>query len=342
MLSQRSARTPIEPPSYLNTEFMLYNPHRKRDLYGSISDSAFVNKQGPLAVYLRDSEGEDRTNRLQKVATVIEEMLAQARGRVRRHHILVEFYRGDTSLLLGVIRRLLPESASIQQMEWHELPLVITQHELLGEIDPLMLTPALPLGRYSSPNEYYDIRLLRYDGFGKLRAGIHALLAGKLDHRDMNVYKDVNVQGVQYGCGMTIALTFKPLVVRMIKTPTSCMATYSLISTAPFRRRFGRRRALRGYQSAADSLPLVMHELQCSRRPQRLAQASRAGRPDGGEPNLLQCCAACSILFSPKTHIRCRSKTSSFTAPRPASQVHSRQQVDSSVWFCLQASKSVC
>ena len=40
-----------------------------------------------------------------------------------------------------------------------------------------------------------------------------ALLAGKLDHRDMNVYRDVAVQGVHFGnSGMTIALTYIPLV----------------------------------------------------------------------------------------------------------------------------------
>jgi hypothetical protein len=83
-----------------------------------------------MVEYLRSAEGEQRVERLETVATAVEELLHLVPAAARSvYHLLVEFYWGDTSLLLGVIRRLLPDSADVEQMQWHELPLVMTQHE---------------------------------------------------------------------------------------------------------------------------------------------------------------------------------------------------------------------
>ena len=100
-------------------------------MYRSISDSAFVGKSGPLVKYLRSSDGDLRSERLELVSQAIEEMLSIVPAAARSvYHLLYEFFWADSVMLLSVIRRLLPESASIEQMEWHELPLVMTQHEV--------------------------------------------------------------------------------------------------------------------------------------------------------------------------------------------------------------------
>lgn len=135
--------------------------------------------------------------------------------------LLTDFFSNDSKLLLGVVRRLLPARARVEQLLWNELPLVVSPHELLGEVDPFLLTPSvLPNGSYSSVTEYLDtyFRLMRYEGFGQLRQGIRSFLAGKLDARDMNVYQGVAVHGVRFGSGgdaaMTLLLTYSPLVWR--------------------------------------------------------------------------------------------------------------------------------
>lgn len=197
---------------------------KKRDLYRSVSDSAFVAKDGPLTLFLR-ARAVDHTKRLEIVAVAIEEMVCVVPEAARPlYDLLTEFYSGDFKLLLSLIQRLWPSSVRVEQLLWNELPLVMSSRELLGEIDPLQLMPAVvPSGRYGSPAEYYDTyyRLMRYDGFGQLRNGIQALLSGKLDKRDMNVYKNIAVQGLRFGhgvgAGMAIALAYKPLAGRSQK-----------------------------------------------------------------------------------------------------------------------------
>ena len=104
------------------------------------------------------------------------------------------------------------------------MPLVISAHELLGEVDPLLQTPSVVIkGPYESPTEYFDanFRLMRHEGFGELRNGISSLLRGKLDVRDMNVYKDVAVHGaaslrISANEAMTISLVCTPLMRRRL------------------------------------------------------------------------------------------------------------------------------
>ena len=134
------------------------------------------------------------------------------------YHLIDKYFRSNDALLLSVIQRLLPADARVEQLLGHELPLVISAHELLGDVDPLLQTPSVVVkGPYESPTEYFDanFRLMRHEGFGELRNGISSLLRGKLDVRDMNVYKDVAVHGVRFGISaneaMTISLVCTPL-----------------------------------------------------------------------------------------------------------------------------------
>ena len=60
---------------------------------------------------------------------------------------------------------------------------MLSSDELLHEADPLRETHGvLASGPYDSPSTYLDtyFRLMRLEGFGKLRNGIRALLADKV------------------------------------------------------------------------------------------------------------------------------------------------------------------
>ena len=199
---------------------------KKVDFVRSFGDSLFLRRDGPLARFLRTArrDGADATYTDALVAGVIEGTLATAPEAARAlYHILEEFFTPagrDGALLLGVIRRVLPASVRVEHATWDALPLVASRHELLREVDPLAFTPGVvEHGPYGSADEYYDtyFRLMRCEGFGALSDGIGSLLKGKLDARDMNVYKDVAVLGVRFSTqggadAMTIVLTYRPLV----------------------------------------------------------------------------------------------------------------------------------
>ena len=210
---------------------------KQHDLIRSFGESHFLLRDGPLSRLMRKSRQQadsDSSETDQLVASVIEGTLLIAPEAARAlYHVLDEFFRPDGTrgeLLLRVIRRLLPASVRVEQSQWNELPLVASPHELLGEVDPLLFTPSVIVkGAYSSAADYFDtyFRLMRCEGFGELSSGIGSLLKGKLDARDMNVYKDVTVQGVRFGTGadgaMTIALTYSPLTKRGSKGAVEIM-----------------------------------------------------------------------------------------------------------------------
>lgn len=199
---------------------------KKVDFVRSFGDSLFLRRDGPLARFLRTArrDGANATYTDALVAGVIEGTLATAPEAARAlYHILEEFFTPagrDGALLLGVIRRVLPASVRVEHATWDALPLVASRHELLREVDPLAFTPGVvERGPYGSADEYYGtyFRLMRCEGFGALSDGIGSLLKGKLDARDMNVYKDVAVLGVRFSTqggadAMTIVLTYRPLV----------------------------------------------------------------------------------------------------------------------------------
>ena len=87
-------------------------------------------------------------------------------------------------------------------MDWNEMPLVLNVSELSSGILDILdkLRPVVDCGSYSSEPDYMDIyfRLLRADCFYPLKKGIHGFLKGELDERDMHVYYNVNVVGVNF------------------------------------------------------------------------------------------------------------------------------------------------
>lgn len=196
---------------------------KKVDFVRSFGDSLFFRRDGPLARFLRAARRDAADATYTLVAGVIEGTLATTPEVAHAlYHVLEEFFTPagrDGALLLGVIRRVLPASVRVEHATWDALPLVASRHELLREVDPLAFTPGVvERGPYGSTDEYYDtyFRLMRCEGFGALSDGIGSLLKGKLDARDMNVYKDVAVQGVRFSTqggadAMTIVLTYRPL-----------------------------------------------------------------------------------------------------------------------------------
>ena len=84
-------------------------------------------------------------------------------------------------------------------LEWKDLPLTPTVNEIMGKVmeDDTNLSP-VPVGKaFPSSEHYFDtyVRLLREDCFFEIKTGIKKLLDGTLDHRDMNVYKNVEMLG---------------------------------------------------------------------------------------------------------------------------------------------------
>ena len=146
----------------------------------------------------------------------LKETIRLAPGLARSCFRIIEtYFHDDAELLRAVIWCLMPSSSVVGDLEWHELPALLSKEELLHESDPLRLAPGvLTTGAYDSPHTYLDtyFRLMRLEGFGKLRDGIRALLSGTLDPRDMTCYTAVQVVGVRFGAGsnagMTLALTF--------------------------------------------------------------------------------------------------------------------------------------
>ena len=87
----------------------------------------------------------------------------------------------------------------IGALEWKDLPLTPTVNEIMGKVieDDTNLSP-VPVGKaFPSSEHYFDtyVRLLREDCFFEIKTGIKKLLDGTLDHRDMNVYKNVEMLG---------------------------------------------------------------------------------------------------------------------------------------------------
>ena len=282
---------------------------KKVDFVRSFGDSLFLRRDGPLARFLRTArrDGANATYTDALVAGVIKWTLATAPEAARAlYHILEEFFTPagrDGALLLGVIRRVLPASVRVEHATWDALPLVASRHELLREVDPLAFTPGVvERGPYGSADEYYDtyFRLMRCEGFGALSDGIGSLLKGKLDARDMNVYKDVAVLGVRFSTqggadAMTIVLKYRPLVPKRGNRAAAeimfgnllCLSLDGSFSEPLW--------AVVAHCEIDGARARTLHRVQSVRRPERAAQAAEVkGHADGRVADLLQRGAACA------------------------------------------------
>jgi hypothetical protein len=98
---------------------------------------------------------------------------------------------------------------------WKELPLIPTDHELAGNLvekdkNLMRVRTRLP---YDDPEQYMDtyFRLLRAETFSAMQHGIKDLKASTLDLRDMNVYYNIHLAGLELQSGrFSLAIHFIP------------------------------------------------------------------------------------------------------------------------------------
>ena len=120
---------------------------------------------------------------------------------------------------------------NVADMSWNDMPLIPSPIELLAdpEMDFSMLLPVKTVGAYESLEEYHNtyFRLLRADCFSSLRQCMQSLLEGRLDHRDMNVYHEISVAGIQTSSfgqgGLMVSLKITPQHKQNWATSTNLM-----------------------------------------------------------------------------------------------------------------------
>ena len=143
-------------------------------------------------------------NSVKEFLRLLAQVLPQKAGLVARLIKPVVSIDKDTteSFLYDILRQTAKLTLEeVSDMDWNELPLVPSTSELLldGPLESAInLSPVRVTGSYGSTHEYVDtyFRLLRADCFDAVRTGIHDLMKGKLDPRDMNVYHKVALVGV--------------------------------------------------------------------------------------------------------------------------------------------------
>ena len=116
---------------------------------------------------------------------------------------LISSEKGSCEQLLYQLLRQFTKgsAAAIENMHWNELPLVPSADELVsGKLESYSsLQRVIEKGAYPSTESYVDtyFRLLRVDCFSALAKGVTDLIGGKLDSRDMNVYRGIRLAGIQ-------------------------------------------------------------------------------------------------------------------------------------------------
>jgi len=119
-------------------------------------------------------------------------------------------------LLYQLLRQFTKGTAgAIENMQWNELPLVPSVDELVsGKLESYSsLDRVIEKGAYLSMESYIDtyFRLLRVDCFSAMAKGVTDLIGGKIVTRDMNVYRGIQLAGVQLtGSGLSIGLAVVP------------------------------------------------------------------------------------------------------------------------------------
>uniref|UniRef100_A0A1I8GUL3 CSD domain-containing protein n=1 Tax=Macrostomum lignano TaxID=282301 RepID=A0A1I8GUL3_9PLAT len=97
-------------------------------------------------------------------------------------------------------RRFLPVRNS--DLSWHELSATLSKEEVLSSTDMgetiRLLPPMQTHAPYDSVADYLEtnLKLLRADCFEKLRSGIRQFIGGNLNRRDMTVYHQVELRGI--------------------------------------------------------------------------------------------------------------------------------------------------
>lgn len=185
----------------------------------------FVPSGGRLSCYMNDLVTRGLTDELSKVHHLIV-LMAQRVPKCGRQITdfvkpLISNEKGSCEkLLYQLLRQFTKGSAgAIENMQWNELPLVPSVDELVsGKLESYSsLQRVIQKGAYPSTESYIDtyFRLLRVDCFSAMAKGVTDLIGGRLDSRDMNVYRGIRLAGVQLtrsgNCsGLSIGIAVTP------------------------------------------------------------------------------------------------------------------------------------
>ena len=203
------------------------NSEHFRLFLGAFSNTEFLRqKNSTLSQYLivclnKPTASDSNLERVKAFLKMLVRILPQKAGRVACIvEPLVSQDKGATDVflydLLHQVAQLTPQDLSDRM--WNKLPLIPSVSELV--LDSALqgysdLSPVKQFGPYHSVDEYVDtyFRLLRVDCFDAIRTGVHNLLQGELDLRDMNVYDNVSLEGISPSnteIGVQLALKVKP------------------------------------------------------------------------------------------------------------------------------------
>ena len=189
-------------------------------LFESVTTQSFFNPfRGKLKNTIKETNNEDHLKLVQDfLLTMVKNVPNKAQPVIRLIKPIVEkSLPGAAEFsynLLKTVARFTP--GNIGEMDWSCLPLTMTNEEVhsLHLTDDMNLQPVIRQGPYDSPEEYMEtyFRLLRTDCFFSLKQGINNYLGKKLDPRDMNVYVNVILGGIDVtNNGLYVALRVKPM-----------------------------------------------------------------------------------------------------------------------------------
>ena len=177
---------------------------------------------GSFKCFVKNAVRDDDISSLRKVQNFLLMLLQYVPEKIRAVATLIKPMVHSESPFCAFLYSLLKESVKLvpgdlNDMTWEQLPLVPSVDELLsGHLEKeTNLEPIKKKGSYTSAEEYTDIyfRLLRADCFHALKKGVHDMINGKLDPRDMYVYLDVSLEGIHISSttnNVSLCLKAKP------------------------------------------------------------------------------------------------------------------------------------
>ena len=119
----------------------------------------------------------------------------------------------QTNFLCDIISLTLTGEHMSDGKDWRQVPLIPTYQELSQDFleKDKNLSPVNTKSGYGSSEKYMNtyFRLLRAETFSAIQHGIKDLKTGKLDKRDMNVYHNVRLVGLEVRNGrVSLAIRF--------------------------------------------------------------------------------------------------------------------------------------
>ena len=172
-------------------------------------------KQGTLTRFIDKAILSGNDNDINMVQTFLNMIVRYVPEKTRAVVKLIEPFKemqGAVTYFYDLLKIISTGTTScVEDLDWNEIPLVPSSEEMETPSKALDLQPIKREGAYSSTFEYLEtqFRLLRADCFDSLKKGVTDLLNGKLDKRDMNVYYNVHVVGLNVSRQSHLCLAVK-------------------------------------------------------------------------------------------------------------------------------------